>query len=212
MLYCSAAVRYQGRAKSSLKKGQFVLIYKPDGSFSIHGSRSIKPLNYQNANTKIEIVGNQRAKDGSLFKIVARNGKEVIRVTVYAVLSTMMLEDWTVGSIKLKGTERELRDHLVKEIRTNLGDQFEVIETEYPTTYGSIDIYLLEADKLVHIFEVKRHKINMAACGQLERYARYFLRRGFTVHQYLAAPTISKNAVKYAKDHGQTWVKANLPS
>lgn len=214
LLYCEAAVLYDGRARSTLEPGNYLIVYKPDGSLAIHGNSSIKPLNYMNGASKIEFIEKPMAVKldwpKPILLIRSTCKKEIIDIFVFKVHANEVLADWSANKISITGTETQLRDHIAANIEQYLGFIPIEVQVEYPTKYGPVDVYAKENKRTLHICEVKRGKISLAGCGQLTRYGKHFKSSGLKVHQHLIAPAISKNALKYATDHNQAWLQADL--
>lgn len=208
-LYCRATVDYSGRASSTLTIGNYLILYKPDGSLAIHDSHSIKPINYQTNGTELTFVENPNTHKRCILQIVAKNKKETLVISVYVIHHDLALDDWSKGEIEISRTEHQLRDYIAANTHKWFKFKPQLVETEYPTPYGNVDVYIKEQSRIIHLVEVKRHKINMAACGQLARYANYF-KKSNKVIQYLAAPTISKNAQAYADKHKQIWLQVDF--
>jgi len=214
-MFARATVTYRGRARSKLEPGNYLIIHKPDGSVAIHGAKSTKPLNYQNGGAAVKFSTTIRKTPHywpkPILSIKSVTKKETIEIIVFNVIFCETINEWGKNKIRLIGTERELRDHIADNIKTLLGFKPHTVEVEYKTPYGNIDVYVEETSKIIHIFEVKRDKINLSACSQLERYSKHFRRKKLAVHQYLAAPHISKNAKGYAEKHDQKWFMIERP-
>lgn len=220
-LFASAEVFYNGRATSTLQVGNYLIIHKPDASLSIHGASFSKPLNYQNGSSKVEIIKDEIVLEDMganlfsatpLFVIRAENKGEVLYVAVHEVYSDVRHEGWSDHKIVLTRSERDLVNQIINDLDVYFPDVDAVlVELEAPTPYGSVDILILDAAGIRHIVEVKRRTVSVAGCGQLARYANYYVGMGFEVRQYVAAPGISRNAQEYATNNGQEFVLAEFP-
>lgn len=203
-----------------LETGNFLALCKPDMSFSIHGGSFIKPLNYQNPKSTIELLRSGPVFDdmtANLFSnkpkliISVVNKKESLKVAVYNVLHQRKFVDWTTSKIKLVRSERDL----VNQIVSRIGQYYPAIDivstrVEVPTPYGNIDIMIIDKQGIRHVIEVKRKIMSVAGCGQVARYGNYLRSRGQTTMEYVMAPTISKNAMAYAAANNQTWIAATF--
>lgn len=121
------------------------------------------------------------------------------------------MSNWTDSKIDLTKSERDL----VNKIYSNITSYFPNIEIvdvnkEVRTPYGNIDLLIIDICEIHHIVEVKRRMATISGCGQVARYAKYFKRKGIKTREYLAAPSISKNAIEYCAKHGQLWVEASF--
>ncbi len=219
-MYCECEVVYDGRACSTLERGNYLILCKPDLCIAIHGSNFIKPLNYQNPKSSIYILNAGQEFDDiwtNLFdkkpKLIVKavNKKESLTIAVYTRINYNSFENWTNAKIKLIKSERDL----VNQILSNLSTYFPSInmasvDTEIPTPYGNIDILIIDQNNIYHIVEVKRKIMSVAGCGQLARYGVHYKSIGIQAIEYLAAPLISKNALIYADRNNQQWIQATF--
>lgn len=191
------SVRYDGRAVGLLGPGNFLLLRKNDGSVSVHGGVNIPPRNYMGGGTKMHM--NVTAGSGT---ISFKRKKEIIWIEITKIHFMEKMEDWSTDEVRLRKTEKEL----VHKIFTDWGDyidgEFDIIEKEYPTKYGPVD--LIGFGEEVAVIEVKRRKATVSDCTQLRRYVEAF--EPASVRGYLASPEIGDNAVKYLEKHGYEWI------
>lgn len=219
--YMDCSVVYDGRAHSTLERGNYLIIFKPDGSLSVHGAVFAKPLNYQNGGTRIETY-----KSGSEFNdlvkayfgkkpafiLFAMNNGEVLAIAVYKVIKEFAPKEWSANKIALSRSEKEL----VQQIFDNIYAYFPKlkicgVEVEVPTPYGNVDILIGDTIGSLHIVEVKRKIVSVAACGQVARYGKFFRDEHHgEVMEYLAAPRMTSNARAYADRHDQQYVFADF--
>ncbi len=199
-LFANAEVLYQGRASSTLERGNYLVLYKRDGSVSIHAGLDIMPRNYMGAGAKLSLDQDQL--------IFGRKGEKVV-VRVHHTHFLNYLEDWSESKIVICRTEKEL----ARKIFDNWGDyfdgEFEMIEMEYGTSLGPIDIagFTNERDVLV---EVKRKRGSLKDVTQLRRYVEAMEARGRPCSAYLAAPEISSNARKYLEKHSLHFLEVDF--
>src|SRR5205814_4714739 len=107
VLMADCEVLYEGRASSTLRRGQYLLIRKADGSFLVHGASLTVPLNYQPAGSRLF-----RTPEGFLCQ-----GKtETMRVVVHRVTARLPSGPWDDHRIQIVRTERELRDKLARNL------------------------------------------------------------------------------------------------
>ncbi len=219
-IFGQAEVIYNGRASSVLEVGNYLILCKPDKCIAVHGGSFVKPLNYQNPGSKIAIY-----KEGPEFDdfvsnyfdtkpqliIHATNRKESLIIAVHKVITHQVFDEWSNNRIKLIRSERDLVNQIVSRYWDYFPDIDAIqVETEISTPYGSVDIVLLDKQKVHHIVEVKRKVMSVVGCGQVARYAAYYTKRGIATKQYIAAPTITANATEYAQEHGLIWVQAEF--
>ena len=216
-IFADAAVIYDGRATSTLQRGRYLIISKPDGSIMIHGGALIAPLNYQGAKSRLSYIkptSEEFVKNTKLFKdkpkrvLISTSKKEKLTIGVYSILEQIALDSWSTHSIELKNSEQELCDKIIANISTYLPNiQIISIETEKPTKYGNIDIFVTANDGF-HIIEVKRKHMGVQACGQVARYALCFAKK--KTHQYIAGPSMSSKATEYCKKHKIRHIAVNF--
>jgi len=200
-LYAKCSVVYDGRAYSILETGNYLIIYKNDGSLLIHSGLKIQPRNYQGAKSTLEQRGNL---------LISRNKKETITVTIDSVISITYFEEWSEASIDIRRTEQELVNKLASNLGSYIGGEFETIEKEYLTDYGPVDLVGIRADGSKVVIEVKRRKATIRCCTQLLRYLEA-LKVPFD-QGYLAAPQIGEKASKYLVKHGCKWIRVEFDS
>jgi RecB family endonuclease NucS len=187
--FVDASVEYSGRASSLLARGNYLLIYKDDKSFSVHGSTNIGPRNYQGKATKLTFSGDT---------LLATNKKEIIKVRIYSTIWTQPAACWSSAPVVVTKTEKELVDRIVADPLTYLGFVPDSIRTEVPTTNGPVDI-LATKDDVDHVIEVKRKIISTNNAVQLRKYLECWGTK--KVIGYVAAPGISIGASKYCAKH-----------
>lgn len=200
ILYAFCKIEYDGRAKSSSEFGNHLIIHKTDGTLLIHRNRLCTPLNYQPPKAILK-------KDKNY--LISCRKDETIKIVVDKIVNYTELANWSSKEIKISRTEKELRDYIVDHLEDLLDLQFAEKFIEFETPVGYIDILGIDEHGIYHVIEVKRGKASLASCSQLNRYSQYFLEIGKSVRDYLASPSISKNALRHAKEMKQTWIKVN---
>ncbi len=207
-LYCNCSVKYEGRAYSTLEPGNYLIIFKEDCSIQIHGSNKIQPRNYQGSKTKIEYQDD---------KLICINKKEKITISINELITLNVIENWSSHEIKISRTESELVEKISKNISSYidisfaLGSRGCVVEREYKTENGPIDLFAYTLDH-GHLIEVKRRKANVTDGCQLNKYHEAVLKQDISVPKlscYLAAPAIGKNAQRYLDDKGYKFIEIN---
>ncbi len=181
------AVEYNGRARSTLERGQYLVIYKNDGSVAIHGASKTKPLNYLGSKTSISVDGTT---------ITWKTKKESITIHAYQVLHTHAF-NLSASAPVVSRTEKELVEKVINNWSELIGQPGD-IEREKKTAHGPIDIYCNAYDMEI-IVEVKRKTITLKDVTQVLRYGDTFAKKTL---MYVAGPKISKNALSYATAKG----------
>jgi RecB family endonuclease NucS len=198
VLYARCSVEYDGRAKSTLIPGNYLITHKNDGTLRIDGGALCTPLNYQPPGAILQKHGNTLTS--------LRKG-EKIAIEIEKIHSYKELKDWSTNKIDIVKTEKLLRDHIFDNIEEIVGISPVEIFREFKTPVGDIDILAIDAHDTYHVIEVKRGKASLATCSQLERYCNYFIGIMKNVRDYIASPDISANALNYVEENFQTYLK-----
>lgn len=202
-LFANCEVIYDGRAYSTLELGNYLIIHKQDGSIQIHASSKIPPRNYQGPGTILECKGNI---------LTATNKKEIITIVIHSIISIQKLSYWSNSEIEITRTEAELADKLFYNWCDYIDGEFELIQREFLTKHGSIDLLGVDRDLVRHVVEVKRRKCSIKDCTQLKRYLEVFEDDGLQTCGYLASPEIGAKAVEYLEKHGCYWIQVEFDS
>lgn len=198
VLYAFCSVKYDGRAKSTLIPGNYLITHKNDGTLRIDGGSLCTPLNYQPPGAILHKV-----KDS----LISIRKNEKITIEIDKIHYYQELRNWSSNKIEIKKTEAQLRDKIVNKIDKILKVKTIEVFKEFKTPVGDIDILAIDEYDTYHIVEVKRGKANLATCSQLERYCFYFVDIMKNVKDYIASPDISDNALRYANENYQTYLK-----
>lgn len=203
ILFADCDVTYSGRASSFLHRGNYLIVYKPDQSLSIHGASLVQPRNYLSGGTRII------QKDNI---ITFHCKKEQIQVTIHGSTILTPLVDWSDHKIIICKTEKEL----ALKIFHNWDDYFsdtdvEMIHHEFQTPLGPIDVLGQSAD-IDYIIEVKRRTATIKDVTQLRRYAEAIETPTRSIIGFLAAPAISKKALDYLHKHDLRFLKIEFDS
>lgn len=199
-LYAESEVLYDGRASSTLQRGNYLIVYKADRSVSIHGSTIVMPRNYMGSGSKLTVEGNQ---------IIFRRKGETVCIKIHHIHFLNYLDGWSESKIVICRTEKELALKIFDNWCDYFDDDFEIVELEHPTELGPIDIagFTTTAD---YIVEVKRKRASLKDVTQLRRYIEAMEHRGRPCRAFLAAPEIAKNARKYLEKHGLHFLEVDF--
>jgi len=166
-IHCRAMARYQGRIDAELGLGDLVIIIKSeeyggDGSVVVHGPSLVTPSNWMPAGTVL------REQPGYLvFEHVERG--ELLEVWVEEEYHRHPQPVGLVGTLVKLGAEREFSDRLGEDpwlIEDGLG----LVEREYRTPAGPVDLLCVDPGGMAVAVEVKRRIIDTSALWQLKRY------------------------------------------
>lgn len=186
-------VEYEGRAASSLKAGDRLLLLKPDGSALVHTDEKRTPVNWQ--------------PPGCEHRAAVRNGQLQVRSERTSPEESLTVRFLSVGQfsaydatdeadLELTGSEEDLRQHVLENpglIETG----FEPLETERESAAGPMDIYGEAADETPVVVELKRRRVGPDAVGQLQRYVQALTREfgeGTAIRGVLVAPSVTERA------------------
>lgn len=194
VLFAECSIKYNGRAESTLRRGNYLIIKKIDGSIIVHGATLYKHLNYQSAGAKIDIQRNI---------ILSTRKKERLEIKVYQVHQYFIPEDWSDNKITIRYTEAELKDYIANNLETIIGKKIKSFQQEYPTIAGPVDIVAIDIDDETHIIEVKRGKATLSACSQLERYTKSV--KAQKKHPWIMSPEATAGCLDYCQEHFLRW-------
>lgn len=158
---CSAA--YSGRGSTTLGLAVRALIIKADGSVSIHNDASNKPLNYMKCASFTETH-----EDGiTVWTFDAR--QESLRIEMHQILSDISfpLVEEDEGLVR-DGTEAHLQAWLAEHPET-LGEGYTLVQREFPTGNGPVDLLVLDEGGRPVAVEVKRVAM-LGTAYQVKRY------------------------------------------
>lgn len=196
VIVANCNVQYEGRASSTLEDGDYLIIIKDDNSIQIQGQKLNKSLNYMNCKT-IEHRSN---------KIMARSKKEQITINLNKIISKTKF-NLSDNRPKLLNTEDDLVNKLAANLNLITDEKIIKVTKEFRTKYGNIDL-LVETETNCgnftnnYIIEVKRNRININACKQIQKYLECIQGVGI-----LCAPKIIKSAQDYCDLKYLTYLK-----
>jgi RecB family endonuclease NucS len=205
LVIARCSVEYQGRLGARLAPATRLIMFKADGSIAIHSdSKAFKPLNWMNPPCTIT------EGDGA---IEARTPKgETLRIELQEVLSDMTLALGDDPGLEKDGVEAELQALIAARVAA-LREGLTLIDREYPTDIGPVDLLCRDGDGRTVVIEVKRVG-EIAGVDQLLRYqerldrdARFAPTLGLFV-----AERIKPQARVYAQSRGVSCVEINLAS
>jgi endonuclease len=185
-------VVYHGRAASVADAGDYVVMFKPDGSLQVHGYRGVKPVNWQPQTDDVWIG----LEEGQPVVVSERRSpEELVRIVFLETALAQALELREGSGFVLVGSEVEMQRALARTPEL-IEPGLTVLDRELPTDVGGIDLFARDAAGALVVVELKRSKATQEAVHQLSRYvARVRELTGERVRGVLAAPTISKPAL-----------------
>jgi RecB family endonuclease NucS len=183
-------VYYDGRASSTLEKGERLLIVKSDGSLLIHRPTGYEPVNWQPAGGVFHV----EVKDNKLeIQGIRSKPRESVKVTFDEVLMVSALNLLDAGEFLLHASEDDMhRAILLKP--SLLEEGFKPISWEKHIEPGFVDIYGEDKDGRLVIVEVKRRAASKDAALQLSKYiAPIKAKVNRPVRAVLVAPSLAKD-------------------
>ncbi|MDP9181674.1 MAG: endonuclease NucS [Actinomycetota bacterium] len=198
LVLARCTVDYVGRLTAHLPEATRLLVLKADGSLLVHSDTGgYKPLMWMTPPcTTLEADG---------VWTVTNKGGEQLLVTVHEVLSDVSHELGTDPGLVKDGVEKHLQQLLADQVHV-LGQGFELVQREYFTDIGPVDLLVRDAAGLHVLVEVKRH----AEIDGVEQLTRYLQRvetvLGVTTG-ILAAQSFKPQAKVLAADRGITCVQ-----
>lgn len=198
-LFANCSIIYDGRASSTCKKGNYLIIRKGDGTLMIHGNSLTKPLNYQ---PPTAIMVQKENKLLSTYK------HETIQIDIKEFIHYQALTNWHDNKISISKTEDELRQKFINNIHSYF-ETYDEIYTEYKTPLGPVDL-LVVINNVYHVFEFKRKRTGIQTIGQITRYMSYFKEIGKEHIGYIAAPGMSDNAMNQANKKGIKFIQIDF--
>ena len=195
ILYTLCKVEYEGRAKSYLDWGLRVIISKPDGTLLIHDRDKHKPRNWQPPGCKL--FYSRKGRFPTLIS-VRKRPREVIRIVMEKVLALLVINNIACEELMLEKTEADLIGKVL-ENPSLLEEGLEVLDVEYPTPLGTIDLLARDRKGRLVVCEFKRAVAGLDAVSQLRRYVEQMAEQygPDKVRGFLVAPAITSTALKY---------------
>ena len=202
VLYANCKVTYDGRAKSFLEDGNFLITHKSDGTLLIHGGTLCTPRNYQPPGAILNF-------DIQNMILTSNRKNENITIVINDILNYIELIDWSTNKIDISKTEDDLRNYIYNNVDNLLEVKSREAYKEFRTPVGPVDLLIIDEMETYHVIEVKRGSASLQAVSQLARYSDYFIEIGKNVCDYIASPNISKNAIKLMEEQNRVWLQVD---
>ncbi|MEX2532480.1 MAG: endonuclease NucS [Nitriliruptoraceae bacterium] len=198
---CSAV--YEGRLASTLTEAVRLIMLKADGCVAIHAdSGAYKPVNWMNApNVLTE----------SPRELTVTNPKgEQLTITLHAVIADVSYPLDVERGLTLDGVERDLQ-LLLAEHPDHLEDGLALVQREFRTDVGPVDLLCRDRDGNAVAVEVKRIG-EIDGVEQLTRYLDRMQRDPLLtpVRGVLAATIVKPQARVLAESRGIGWREIDL--
>ena len=198
ILVAECEIDYEGRAVSSLSSGERIIIIKNDSTLLIHTETNLKPINYMPKSDLIEFYPN--VVEFNTIIATRRKPREVITIYITNMISDIKLTLKDNENFMLSGSERDLQLRLADNPE-EIEEGFKVIDIEFSTPAGAIDIFGQDANGNYVIVEIKRVKGSQAAVSQLKRYYDSLKREYKPLKALLISDGITAPALKTLKKY-----------
>jgi len=206
LVIASCTVDYAGRLSAHLPMAKRLIIVKADGSVSIHADdRAYKPLNWMSPPCALSLHepdDEERAAGISSIWRVTSGNDETLRIALGEVYSDIS-DDFGVDPGLVKdGVEAHLQA-LLAENPEAFGAGYRLVQREYYTPIGPVDLLLRAPDGGYAAVEVKRRG-EIDGVEQLTRYLELLRRDPLLgkVDGIFAAQVIKPQARTLAIDRG----------
>ena len=208
-------VDYAGRLTAHLPMATRLIMIKADGSVSIHADdRAYKPLNWMSPPcTFVERLAPPPDTDGvagdepvspplvAYWEVRGRDGDTLV-ISLAEILLDSRFDLGTDPGLQKDGVEAHLQALLAEHPET-LGSGWSLVQREYPTAIGPVDLLCRDANGAYVAVEVKRRG-EIDGVEQLTRYLEQMRRDSLLgpVHGLFAAQLIKPQARVLATDRG----------
>jgi endonuclease len=201
MVLATCSVDYVGRLTAHLPLATRLLLVKADGSVLVHSDTGgYKPLMWMTPPcTTAEVDG--------VWTVTNKGGEQLV-ITVEDVHHDTAHELGTDPGLQKDGVEKQLQALLADQCHV-LGDGFTLVQREYFTDIGPVDLLCRDAAGAHVLVEVKRH----AEIDSVEQLTRYLQRvstvLGDGIRGVLAAQSFKPQAKVLAADRGIVCVQVD---
>jgi RecB family endonuclease NucS len=200
LVIARCSVDYVGRLTAHLPEAVRLLMIKADGSVLVHSDAGgYKPLMWMTPPCSLLVTGDA-------WTVTTKGGEQLV-ISVHEVLSDVGHELGTDPGLVKDGVEKQLQ-HLLSEQPHVLGVGWTLVQREYFTDIGPVDLLCRDASGAHVLVEIKRH----AEIDSVEQLTRYLQRVSTVlgeVQGVLAAQSFKPQAKVLAADRGITCVQVD---
>jgi len=204
LVIASCQVDYAGRLSAHLPMSKRLIMVKADGSVSVHADdRAYKPLNWMSPPCRLEVLPPEDADGPDVTEVwQVRSGDETLRIGLGEIFADVNDELGADPGLVKDGVEAHLQALLAENPET-LGAGYRLVQREYGTPIGPVDLLLRAADGGYAAVEVKRRG-EIDGVEQLTRYLELLRRDPLLGHVegIFAAQLIKPQARTLALDRG----------
>lgn len=195
LVVARCSVDYSGRLTAHLPPAIRLLMVKADGCVAIHADGgAYKPLNWMNAPNHLVQTDDEW--------VVTNSKGETLTIHLEEVLADISHDLGQDPGLSKDGVEKELQE-LLADRPGAIEEGLEMLEREYMTDLGPVDLLCKDAHGQVVAVEVKRRG-EIAGVEQLTRYLEFLNKDSVLapVRGVLAAQSITPQAKTLASDRG----------
>ena len=199
LLVATCTVDYVGRLTAHLPEATRLILFKADGSVSIHADdRAYKPLNWMSPPCFTTEVSET---DKKIITVENKAGERLV-ITVNQVIHNSTHELGIDPGLVKDGVEAHLQVLLAEHVET-FGKNWQLVRREYPTAIGPVDLLCKDESGKTVAVEIKRRG-DIDGVEQLTRYLELLNRDGLIapVSGVFAAQEIKPQAKVLAEDRG----------
>lgn len=199
LLVATCTVDYVGRLTAHLPEATRLILFKADGSVSIHADdRAYKPLNWMSPPC---FTTESNDPDKKIITVENKSGERLV-ITVSKVIHNSTHDLGIDPGLVKDGVEAHLQELLALHVET-FGKDWQLVRREYPTPIGPVDLLCKDESGKNVAVEIKRRG-DIDGVEQLTRYLELLNRDALIapVSGVFAAQEIKPQARTLAKDRG----------
>ena len=199
LLVATCTVDYVGRLTAHLPEATRLILFKADGSVSIHADdRAYKPLNWMSPPC---FTTETNEPDKKIITVENKAGERLV-ITVSQVIHNSTHELGIDPGLVKDGVEAHLQVLLAEHVET-FGKNWQLVRREYPTAIGPVDLLCKDDIGKTVAVEIKRRG-DIDGVEQLTRYLELLNRDALIapVSGVFAAQEIKPQAKVLAEDRG----------
>jgi hypothetical protein len=199
LLVATCTVDYVGRLTAHLPEATRLILFKADGSVSIHADdRAYKPLNWMSPPCFTTEISET---DKKIITVENKAGERLV-ITVSQVIHNSTHELGVDPGLVKDGVEAHLQVLLAEHVET-FGKNWQLVRREYPTAIGPVDLLCKDDMGKTVAVEIKRRG-DIDGVEQLTRYLELLNRDTLIapVSGVFAAQEIKPQAKVLAEDRG----------
>jgi len=200
LVIAQCTVDYVGRLTAHLPSARRLLLFKADGSVSVHADdRAYKPLNWMSPPCW---VTEPDTDGGPTVWVVENKTGEQLRITIEDIEHDSSHELGVDPGLIKDGVEAHLQELLAEHVEL-LGVGYTLVRREYPTPIGPVDLFCRDETGASVAVEIKRRG-EIDGVEQLTRYLELLNRDSLLapVAGVFAAQQIKPQARTLAEDRG----------